>query len=241
MNISSASANADPAELDRFAASAHQWWNPDSPLYGPLHRMNPLRLAFIEENCGSLDGKQVLDVGCGGGILAEAMAARGAQVLGIDLAEASLEIAALHRFESGIDVEYRAVAVETLAAETPACYDIVTCLEMIEHVPDPGAVIKACAALTRPGGFVVLSTLDRTPLSYAMAILGAEYVLRLLPRGTHDWARFVRPAELAAWARQAGLMAIRFQGLDYQPFTKRFSTSRDIRANYLAAFRKTVS
>jgi 2-polyprenyl-6-hydroxyphenyl methylase/3-demethylubiquinone-9 3-methyltransferase len=234
-----ATKNADPAELAKFGALAHRWWDPESELFGPLHKLNPLRLDWIGRACGGLAGQRVLDVGCGGGILAESMAARGADVLGIDLSEKALGVAGLHKLESGVAVDYRLVAAEDLAREMPAAFDVVTCMEMLEHVPDPASTVAACAALAKPGGIVVFSTINRNPKSYVFAILGAEYVLKLLPRGTHDWSRFIRPSELAAHARRAGLDLLLSTGLLYNPLTKAFRLEpRDTDVNYLAAFRK---
>jgi len=231
--------NADPAELAKFGALAHRWWDPESDLFGPLHRMNPLRLEWVERVAGPVAGRRVLDVGCGGGILAEGMATRGANVLGIDLSEKSLGVAKLHKLESGVDVAYRAVSAETLAREQPSAFDIITCMEMLEHVPDPASTVTACAQLVRPGGLMLFSTLNRNPKSYALAILGAEYVLNLLPRGTHDWSRFVRPAELAGYARRAGADLVEMIGLVYNPLTKTFRlVPGDVDVNYLAAFRR---
>lgn len=229
--------NADPAELSRFADRAHGWWDEDSDLFGPLHRINPLRLGWVEEVAGRLEGRAVLDVGCGGGILSESMAARGANVTGIDLAEKPLAVARLHLLESGLAVDYRLVAVEALAAEQPASFDVVTCMEMLEHVPDPGSVVAACAALARPGATLAFSTLNRNPKSYVLGILGAEYALRLLPRGTHDWSRFIRPSELAAHARAAGCTMKAMTGLVYNPLTRAYRLAGDdTDVNYLAAF-----
>jgi 2-polyprenyl-6-hydroxyphenyl methylase/3-demethylubiquinone-9 3-methyltransferase len=230
-------ANADPAELAKFSALAHRWWDPGSE-FRPLHEINPLRLTWIDEVAQGLAGKRVLDVGCGGGILAEAMAATGANVTGIDLSEKALGVAQLHRLESGVAVDYRLIAAEALAAEAPATFDVVTCMEMLEHVPDPASTVRACAALAKPGGSVVFSTLNRNPKSYLFAILGAEYVLRLLPRGTHDWTRFLRPAELAAFGRRAGLDLHATIGMTYNPLTKVYRLAPDTSVNYLAAFRK---
>ena len=231
--------NADPAELAKFGALAHRWWDPESEMFAPLHKINPLRLGWIERIAGGLSGKRVLDVGCGGGILSESMAGRGAKVLGIDLAEKALGVAKLHKLESGAAVDYRLAAAEDLAREMPGAFDLVTCMEMVEHVPDPGSIVRACAQLTRPAGTVIVSTINRNPKSYLFAILGAEYVLRLLPRGTHDWARFVRPSELAGHARRAGLDLVETTGLVYNPFSKAFRLERrDTDVNYLAAFRK---
>ena len=235
----SGTANADPAELAKFSALAHRWWDPSSE-FRPLHEINPLRLRWIEDVSGGLAGKRVLDVGCGGGILTEAMARSGAQVLGIDLSEKALGVAALHRLESGVQVDYRLVGAEALAAEpaSAGAYDCVTCMEMLEHVPDPASTVRACAALAKPGGLVVFSTLNRNPKSYLFAILGAEYVLQLLPRGTHDWSKFIRPAELAAFARRAGLDVDALTGMTYNPLTRAYRLAADTSVNYLAAFRK---
>ena len=229
--------NADPAELAKFSALAHRWWDPGSE-FRPLHEINPLRLGWIERIADGLRDKTVLDVGCGGGILAEAMASAGARVTGIDLSEKALGVAQLHRLESGVVVDYRLIAAEALALETPARFDIVTCMEMLEHVPDPGSIIKACAVLAKPGGTLVFSTLNRNPKSYVFAILGAEYLLRLLPRGTHDWTRFLRPSELAAFARRAGLDLDQMIGMTYNPLTRVYRLEADTSVNYLAACRK---
>jgi 2-polyprenyl-6-hydroxyphenyl methylase / 3-demethylubiquinone-9 3-methyltransferase len=230
--------NADAAELAKFSALAHRWWDPDSELFGPLHRLNPLRLDWIDQVVGGLQGKDALDVGCGGGILSESMAARGARVTGIDLSEKALGVAKLHKLESGASVDYRLIAAEDQARATPAAFDVVTCMEMIEHVPDPASTVAACAALVRPGGTVVLSTINRNPKSYLFAIVGAEYVLNLLPRGTHDWSKFVKPSEMAAHARHAGLSPHALTGMTYNPFTKAFRLEPDTTVNYLAAFRR---
>ncbi len=229
--------NVDQAELAKFSALAARWWDPDSE-FKPLHAINPLRLEWIQQIAGSLAGKQVLDVGCGGGILAESMAATGATVTGIDLAEKSLKVARLHGLESGVKVEYRAVPVEDLAREQPERYDVVTCMEMLEHVPDPASIVRACAELTKPGGWVFFSTLNRNPKSFLYAIVGAEHVLRLLPRGTHSYESFIKPSELAAAVRQAGLTAVRMAGMQYNPFTKVYGLSGDASVNYLMATRK---
>ena len=232
-----ANANADPAELEKFGALAHRWWDPASE-FKPLHDINPLRVGWIDSVAGGLSGKAVVDVGCGGGILAEAMARLGARVTGIDLSAKPIAVAKLHRLESGVDVDYRLVAAETLAAESPAAFDVVTCMELLEHVPSPASTISACANLAKPGGTVVFSTISRNPKSYLYAIVGAEYVLGLLPRGTHDWSRFIRPSELAHDARRAGLDVLQFCGMQYNPLTRGYRLSADTAVNYLAAFRK---
>lgn len=228
--------NADRAELAKFASAAHHWWDPDSDLFGPLHRLNPLRLAWIERMAGGLADRAVVDVGCGGGLLSEAMAATGARVLGIDLGEKALGVAKLHRLESGAKVDYRLVAAETLAVESPGHFDVVTCMELLEHVPDPASTVAACGALVRPGGTVVFSTINRNPKAYLLAVLGAEYVLRLLPRGTHDYARFIRPAELAGWARGANLSSQAISGVAYNPLTQTFRLEASPDVNYMMAF-----
>jgi 2-polyprenyl-6-hydroxyphenyl methylase/3-demethylubiquinone-9 3-methyltransferase len=235
---SPAPVNADPGELDKFGAIASRWWDPKSE-FEPLHRINPLRLEWIERQAGGLAGKRIVDVGCGGGILAESMAARGADVLGIDLAKESLEVGELHALDTGVEVSYRAVSVEDLARESPGSFDVVTCMEMLEHVPDAESVVAACARLARPDGVVCFSTLNRNPKSFAFAIVGAEYVLRLLPRGTHDYNRFIRPSELVAAARRAGLGVTELCGVTYDPIGDRYALApRDVDVNYLAAFRK---
>ncbi|NLO79943.1 MAG: bifunctional 2-polyprenyl-6-hydroxyphenol methylase/3-demethylubiquinol 3-O-methyltransferase UbiG [Xanthomonadaceae bacterium] len=235
-NSSARTANINPGEIEKFDALASRWWDPEGD-FKPLHDINPLRLDYIESRVGPLRGRKVLDVGCGGGILSEGMAQRGAQVLGIDMAGAALEVASLHALETGVEVEYRQVTVESLAAERLGEFEVVTCLEMLEHVPDPASVIRACATLVEPGGHVIFSTLNRNPRAYLFAIVGAEYLLRLLPKGTHDYSQFIRPSELAAWARpQLELQDLR--GLSYNPLTRRYSLSRDIGVNYLAHFRR---
>jgi 2-polyprenyl-6-hydroxyphenyl methylase/3-demethylubiquinone-9 3-methyltransferase len=230
-------ANVDPAELAKFSALAHRWWDPTSE-FRPLHEINPLRLAHIERLVGGLEGKRVLDVGCGGGILAEAMAARGAEVTGIDLAEKPIKVAMLHGMENGSRVSYRLVAAETLAAEAPASFDVVTCMEMLEHVPEPASTVAACARLARPGGWVVFSTINRNPKAFLFAIVGAEHVLRLLPRGTHEYARFIRPSELAGFCRDARLDVADLTGMTYNPLTRVYALGRDVDVNYIAACRK---
>jgi len=229
--------NADPQELAKFGELAHVWWDPDGD-FRPLHRINPLRLDWIDGLCG-LAGKRVVDVGCGGGILAESMARRGAHVLGIDLSTKPLRVAMLHALETGsTGVEYREVAAEALAAEQPDAFDALTCMEMLEHVPEPASIVRACGQLVRPGGWLFFSTIHRNPKAFAFAIVGAEYVLRLLPRGTHEYARFIRPSELAAWCRLAGLNVEATRGLEYNPLTQRYRLSADTSVNYLLAARK---
>ena len=229
--------NADPAELAKFSALAHRWWDPGSE-FKPLHDINPLRVGWVERIVGGVAGKRIADVGCGGGIFAEALAQRGADVTGIDLSEKAIAVARLHQYESGTNVDYRRVAAETLALEMPAAFDVVTCLELLEHVPEPASTIAACSALARPGGTVVFSTINRNPKSYAQAILAAEYVLKLLPRGTHDWARFLRPSEVAAFGRRAELELIALTGMTYNPLTQVYRLTNDTSVNYLAAFRR---
>ena len=229
--------NADPSELAKFSALAHHWWDPTSE-FKPLHDINPLRLSYIARRCGALAGKAVLDVGCGGGILTEAMAHDGAKVTGIDLSDKALGVARLHQIESGASVDYRLMSAEALAIEAPATFDVVTCMELLEHVPDPASTIDACAKLVRPGGYVVFSTINRNAKAYALAIVGAEYVLRLLPRGTHDYARFLKPSEIAAFARTAGLEIDAIIGMTYNPFTKSYRLEADTSVNYIMSFRR---
>jgi 2-polyprenyl-6-hydroxyphenyl methylase / 3-demethylubiquinone-9 3-methyltransferase len=230
--------NADPAELAKFGDLAHKWWDPDSE-FRPLHQINPLRLGWIESLAGPLDQRRIVDVGCGGGILSESMARKGAQVTGIDLSEKPLKVAQLHALEQGIDtVSYRLISAEALAAEQPGQADIVTCMEMVEHVPDPAAIVRACAQLVKPGGWVFLSTLNRNVKSYLFAVIGAEYVLKLLPRGTHDYRKFLRPSELARFCREADLQLEATRGMEYNPLTKRYWLSGDTSVNYLLACRR---
>jgi 2-polyprenyl-6-hydroxyphenyl methylase/3-demethylubiquinone-9 3-methyltransferase len=228
--------NVDPAELAKFSGLAGRWWDPEGPSR-PLHDLNPVRLQYIERRA-PLAGRAVADVGCGGGILSESMARRGARVLGIDLARAVLDVAELHALQSGISVEYRQLAAEDLADQRPGEFDLVTCMEMLEHVPDPAAALAALAKLARPGGDIVVSTLNRRPLAFAVAILGAEYIARVLPRGTHEYLKFIRPSELARWGRAAGLELCDLAGIGYNPITRSFRLSSDTRVNYLAHFRK---
>ena len=231
--------NVDQGEISKFEAMAARWWDPHSE-FRPLHELNPVRLGFIDQAAG-LAGMRVLDVGCGGGILAEGMATRGAQVTGIDLGEMPLRVAELHTLESGVDVHYRRISAEALAAEAPASFDIVTCMEMLEHVPDPSSIIAACARLVKPGGQVFFSTLNRNPKSYLLAILGAEYLLRWLPPGTHDYARFIRPAELGRWIRAAGLDLNQLMGMTYHPLLGQYRLDpQDLDVNYLAACQRPL-
>ena len=228
--------NADPIEVEKFSQLAHKWWDPNSE-FKPLHDINPLRLGYIDRHA-DLAGKTVLDVGCGGGILSESMAGLNANVSGIDLSDKALQVAKLHLLESGQRVNYRKVAVEDLAAEQPGHYDVVTCMEMLEHVPDPQSVVAACAKLAKPGGWIFFSTLNRNPKSYLFAILGAEYVLKLLPRGTHDYARFLKPSELAQFCRNAGLSVTDLIGMSYNPLSQVYSLGSDTDVNYMIACRK---
>ncbi len=224
-------ANIDPQEIAKFDEVAARWWDPESE-FKPLHDINPLRLDFIEGNA-PLKDKQVLDVGCGGGILAEGLASRGARVTGIDMAGASLRVARLHLLESGHDIDYRQITVEDMAQQHAGEYDVVTCMELLEHVPDPASVVDACARLVKPGGHVFFSTLNRNPKAYLLAVLGAEYVLRMLPKGTHDYARFIQPAELDAWMRHSGLAMGGMAGITYNPLTRQYRLGDDVSVNYL--------
>jgi len=229
--------NVDPQELAKFSELAHRWWDPESE-FRPLHQINPLRLDWIARHL-PLQGRRVLDVGCGGGILSDSMARRGADVLGIDLASKPLKVAQLHALEAGTrSVAYREVAAEALAAEMPAQFDAVTCMEMLEHVPDPSSIVQACATLVKPGGWVFFSTISRNPKAFLFAIVGAEHVLGLLPKGTHEYARFIRPSELAQWCRAAGLDLSDTRGMQYNPLTRRYWLSADTSVNYLIACRK---
>ncbi len=230
--------NADPAELDKFGDLAHRWWDPNSE-FKPLHDINPLRLDWIDHTIG-LRGKRVLDVGCGGGLLSEGMAVRGAEVTGIDLSEKPLGVARLHLLESGQKVDYRKVAVEQLAAEMPGAFDAVTCLEMLEHVPDPASIVAACARLVKPGGQVFFSTINRNPKAYLFAVIGAEYLLQMLPKGTHDFARFIKPSELTRWCKQAGLEPDELVGMTYNPLTRHYALGRDTDVNYLVRATRNV-
>jgi 2-polyprenyl-6-hydroxyphenyl methylase / 3-demethylubiquinone-9 3-methyltransferase len=229
--------NADPAELAKFSDLAHRWWDPESE-FRPLHQINPLRLDWIQAQV-PLAGKRVLDVGCGGGILADAMARQGADVLGIDLSGKALKVAQLHALEAGTSgVEYREASAEALAAQMPGAFDVVTCMEMLEHVPDPASVVRAVAALVKPGGWAFFSTINRNPKSFLFAIIGAEYVLNLLPKGTHEFMKFIRPSELAGFCRGSGLELRQSRGMEYNPITRRYWLSGDTSVNYLIATRK---
>ncbi|OPF64092.1 MULTISPECIES: bifunctional 2-polyprenyl-6-hydroxyphenol methylase/3-demethylubiquinol 3-O-methyltransferase UbiG [Hydrogenophaga] len=229
--------NADPAELAKFSDLAHRWWDPDSE-FKPLHQINPLRLGWIDGQV-SLAGKRVLDIGCGGGILSDSMARKGADVTGIDLSTKALKVAQLHALEAGTqNVSYREISAEALAQEQPAGFDVVTCMEMLEHVPDPSSVVRACSALVKPGGWVFFSTINRNPKSFLFAIVGAEYLLRMLPKGTHEYAKMIRPSELAAHCRAAGLSLEQTRGMEYNPLTQRYWLSSDTSVNYLVSSRK---
>ena len=231
--------NLDPKEIHKFEALASRWWDPQSE-FRPLHEINPLRMGYI---AGLINpaGRKAVDVGCGGGILTEALRRHGAEVTGIDMAEAALAVARLHLAESGLDIEYRKCTAEQLAAEQPERYELLTCLEMLEHVPDPGSVVAACERLLKPGGLAVFSTINRNPQSWLFAIVGAEYVLRLLPRGTHEYAKLIRPAELAAWCRDAGLDLESQIGMGYNPLTKRYFLQDSLAVNYIACYRKPAN
>ncbi len=228
--------NIDPQELAKFEELAHRWWDPESE-FKPLHNINPLRLDYIDQRA-RLAGKRVVDVGCGGGILSESMAERGAEVVGIDMGEAPLGVARLHTLESGVKIDYRRMTAEALAEEEPASFDVVTCMELLEHVPDPSSTVAACARLAKPGGHVFFSTINRNPKSYLLAIIGAEYVLGLLPKGTHDYAKFIRPAELGRWLRDADLALGDLTGMTYNPLTRQYKLGRDVDVNYLAHARR---
>lgn len=229
--------NADPAELAKFSDLAHRWWDPESE-FRPLHQINPLRLTWIDA-LAQIKGKRVLDVGCGGGILSDAMARKGALVTGIDLSTKALRVAQLHALEAGTtNVDYLEISAEAMAQQEPEAFDVVTCMEMLEHVPDPSSVVRACAALVKPGGWVFFSTLNRNPKAFLFAILGAEYVLQLLPKGTHEYAKFIKPSELARYSREVGLELTDTRGMEYNPLTRRYWLSGDTSVNYLFATRK---
>lgn len=230
--------NADPHELEKFSQLAHRWWDPNSE-FKPLHEINPLRLEWIERHVG-LSGRKVLDIGCGGGILSESMAQRGAEVTGIDLSEKALGVARLHLLESGRSVDYRMISAEELAGQAAGTFDVVTCMEMLEHVPDPAAIVAACAALVKPGGHVFFSTVNRTPKAYILVILGAEYLLKMLPRGTHDYTRFIKPSELSRWARSVDLEPDELIGLTYNPLSQHYHLNNNTDVNYLMHATRTT-
>lgn len=232
-----AEVNTDPAELEKFSALASQWWDPHGK-FRPLHDINPLRLALIDTASGGVKGKRAVDIGCGGGLVSEGLARLGAQVTGVDMAGKALAVARLHALEANIVVDYREATAEAMAAELPEQFDVVTCLEMLEHVPDPASVVAACAKLAKPGATVFFSTISRTPKAYATAVLGAEYVLGLLPKGTHDYAKFLKPSELVGFARSAGLQLLEMRGMDYNPFTHVAKWKDDTTVNYLIVCRK---
>jgi 2-polyprenyl-6-hydroxyphenyl methylase/3-demethylubiquinone-9 3-methyltransferase len=228
--------NVDPGEIEKFEKLAGRWWDPNSE-FKPLHDINPLRLDYIDR-LAPLAGKRVIDVGCGGGLLAEGMAARGAHVTGIDMGKTPLSVAQLHQHESGLEIDYQQTTAEQVADEQPGSFDIVTCLEMLEHVPNPAATITACAALVKDDGRVFFSTINRNPKAYLFAVIGAEYLLHLLPRGTHDYSKFIRPSEMEGWAREAGLQLTDLCGMSYNPLTREYTLGRDVSVNYLACFQK---
>lgn len=230
--------NADPNELEKFSQLAHRWWDPNSD-FKPLHDINPLRLEWIDGH-SQLAGKTVLDVGCGGGLLSEGMCEKGATVTGIDLSDKALSVARLHLLESGRQVDYRQISAEELAAQQRSSFDVVTCMEMLEHVPDPASTVAACAALVKPGGHVFFSTINRNPKAYLFAVIGAEYVLQMLPKGTHDYARFIKPSELSRWLRNVGLDPDELRGMSYNPFSKHYALGRDTDVNYLLHSVKNV-
>jgi 2-polyprenyl-6-hydroxyphenyl methylase / 3-demethylubiquinone-9 3-methyltransferase len=228
--------NIDQAEIDKFSRLASKWWDPNSE-FKPLHEINPLRLDYIDKICNGLRGKTIVDIGCGGGILSESMAARGAQVTGIDLADKPLKVAKLHLLESGQQVDYQLISAEDLAQQKPHQFDVVTCMEMLEHVPDPASTIKACATLVKPGGQVFFSTINRNPKAYLFAVIGAEYILNMLPKGTHDYAKFIKPSELASMAREAGLNVEQLIGMTYNPLSKVYKLEADTSVNYIVSTR----
>lgn len=227
--------NVDALEVQKFSELAHKWWDKSSE-FKPLHEINPLRLAFIDD-IASLKGKKVLDVGCGGGILSESMHFKGAKVTGIDLGEKALNVAKLHQLESGAKVDYQMIAVEALAEKSPQTFDVVTCMEMLEHVPDPSAIVAAVSKLVKPNGFVFFSTINRNPKAYLHAVIGAEYILNMLPKGTHDYSKFIKPSELSSWVRESGLTVDAMRGLGYNPLTKAYTLSDDVSVNYMMCTR----
>jgi len=231
--------NVDVNEINKFEVIANRWWDVNSE-FKPLHQINPLRLNYIERLAGGLSDKQVIDIGCGGGILSESMALQGADVTGIDMGEAPLSIAQLHSLESGVEIDYQQITAEEMAEQNPARYDVVTCMEMLEHVPDPGAVIAACSALVKPDGHIFFSTINRNPKSFALMIIGAEYVLQMVPKGTHEYAKFIRPSELESWARNNGLTLDDIKGMTYNPIFQSYKLGNDVDVNYLMHFTKTT-
>ena len=228
--------NVDPGEIEKFEKLAGRWWDPNSE-FKPLHDINPLRIDYLDR-IAPLSGKRVIDVGCGGGLLTEGMAARGADVTGIDMGKTPLSVARLHQHESGLEIDYRQVTAEQVASEQPGSFDIVTCLEMLEHVPNPATTISACAALVKDDGRIFFSTINRNPKAYLFAVIGAEYLLHMLPRGTHDYTKFIRPSEMEGWAREAGLQLIDLSGMSYNPLTREYTLGKDVSVNYLACFQK---
>lgn len=238
MNTTHAEHNVDPAEIQKFDALASRWWD-KSGEFKPLHDINPIRLNFINTN-SPLSGKKALDVGCGGGILTESLAHAGASTTGIDMGKSPLSIARLHAMEEGLEIQYQQITVEAHAAEQPASYDVVTCMEMLEHVPDPSSIVNACTQLVKPGGSVYFSTINRNAKSYLLAVLGAEYVMKMLPRGTHDYSKFIRPSELDIWARQAGLELKGIEGVSYNPLTGMFRKSNDVDVNYMVHYQRPI-
>ena len=229
--------NVDQHEIKKFEDIAHRWWDAESE-FKPLHQINPLRLNYIERLAGGLAGKKVIDIGCGGGILSESMALRGAEVTGIDMGETPLSVAQLHSLEAGVEIDYQQITAEEMAAQRPAQYDVVTCMEMLEHVPDPSAIIAACAALVKPDGHIFFSTINRNPKSFAMMIVGAEYFLRMIPKGTHEYAKFIRPSELESWGRESGLKLDDINGMTYNPIFQSYKIGNDVDVNYLMYFTK---
>lgn len=227
--------NVDALEVQKFSSLAHKWWDKSSE-FKPLHEINPLRLAFIDD-IASLKGKKVLDVGCGGGILSESMHFKGAKVTGIDLGEKALNVAKLHQLESGAKVDYQMIAVEALAEKSPQTFDVVTCMEMLEHVPDPSAIVAAVSKLVKPNGFVFFSTINRNPKAYLHAVIGAEYILNMLPKGTHDYSKFIKPSELSSWVRESGLTLDAMRGMGYNPLTKAYKLNDDVSVNYMMCTR----
>ena len=229
--------NVDPQEIKKFEDIAHRWWDLDSE-FKPLHQINPLRLNYIEQQAGGLAGKKVIDIGCGGGILSESMALRGAEVTGIDMGESPISVAQLHSLEAGVEIDYQQITAEEMAEQRPAQYDVVTCMEMLEHVPDPAAIIAACSSLVKPDGHIIFSTINRNPKAFGLMIVGAEYVLRMVPKGTHEYAKFIRPSELEGWGRESDLRLNNIKGMTYNPIFQNYKLSSDVDVNYLMHFTK---